>query len=465
MDDYRDKNENAQEQNDILNKDASSDDRVDGEYRFVRPESRLYEDAEFVPQSESTEIPKYYVPNEKKPREKKPKKSRLWPKVVALCLICALLGGMAGAGVGMYLLGDGDDKAAQTDNTPIVHSTGTAVSTGKSTANDVYTLACTQTVGITTEVTYTNMFGQTSSSAVSGTGFVVTDDGYIMTNYHVIEYAYEYGYTISVMFKDGTSYEATIVGVESDNDVAVLKIDATGLNPVAIADSDNILVGDTVYAVGNPLGELDFTMTTGSVSALDRSISTDEDQPAINMFQFDAAVNSGNSGGPVYNTSGEVIGIVTAKASESNVEGIGFAIPINDAVDIANDLITKGYVTGKAYLGVTVDTRYTSVYADYYDMPEGAYVFYVESGSCAEKAGISSGDIITKVGDYDIKSYSDLASAIRQYKAGDSVKITVYRANDYVKLSLTFDESKPNAASNGVSESGLSSHPQGNIFN
>lgn len=464
MDDYRDKNENAQEQNDILNKDASSDERVDGEYRFVRPESRLYEDAEFVPQSESTEIPKYYVPNEKKTREKKPKKSRLWPKVVALCLICALLGGIAGAGFGMYLLDGNDDKAEQS-NTPIVHSTGTTVSTGKNTANDVYTLACTQTVGITTEVTYTNMFGQTSSSAVSGTGFVVTDDGYIMTNYHVIQYAYEYGYTISVMFKDGTSYEATIVGVESDNDVAVLKIDATGLNPVAIADSDNILVGDTVYAVGNPLGELDFSMTTGSVSALDRSISTDEDQPAINMFQFDAAVNSGNSGGPVYNTSGEVVGIVTAKASESNVEGIGFAIPINDAVDIANDLITKGYVTGKAYLGVTVDTRYTSVYADYYGMPEGAYVFYVESGSCAEKAGISSGDIITKVGDYDIKSYSDLASAIRQYKAGDGVKITVYRANDYVKLSLTFDESKPNASSNGVSETGLSSHPQGNIFN
>lgn len=465
MDDYTDKDEKQNEQNSIPDKDADLDSRVDGEYRFVRPESRLYEDAEFVPQSESTEIPKYYVPNEKKPREKKPKGKHIGLKVVSLCLVCTLLGGAAGAAAGMYFSAGDDDAAEPKESTPIVHSSGSTVSSTNNNANDIYKTACTQTVGITTEVTYTNMFGQTSSTAVSGTGFVVTTDGYIMTNYHVIEYAYEYGYTISVMFKDGTKYEASIVGVESDNDIAVLKIDADGLNPVAIADSDEILVGDTVYAVGNPLGELDFTMTTGSVSALDRSITTDEDQPAINMFQFDAAVNSGNSGGPVYNTSGEVIGIVTAKASDSGVEGIGFAIPINDAVDIANDLITKGYVTGKAYLGVTVDTRYTSVYADYYGMPEGAYIFYVENGSCAEKAGISSGDIITKLGDYDITSYSDLSSAIRQYKAGDSVKVTVYRANDYVKLSLTFDESKPNTDSNGVNESGLSSHPQGNIFN
>lgn len=462
MDDNRDKN--ITEQRNGRQSEAYTSSGVNGEYRFTRPQSRLYEDAEYVPQSESTEFPKYYVPNDKKPKEKTAGKKHLGVKIAALCLVCALLGGGAGAAAGIYFSSGSEEAEYKYDSakqdTPIVHTSGTTVSTGTSTANDVYSLACTQTVGITTEVTYQNMFGQTSSSAVSGSGFVVTTDGYIMTNYHVIEYAYEYGYTISVMFKDGSTYEASIVGVEPDNDVAVLKIDATGLSPVAIADSDNILVGDTVYAVGNPLGELDFTMTTGSVSALDRSITTDEDQPAINMFQFDAAVNSGNSGGPVYNTSGEVIGIVTAKASDSGVEGIGFAIPINDAVDIANDLITKGYVTGKAYLGVTLDNRYTSVYADYYGLPEGAYVYYVEKGSCADEAGITSGDIITKVGDYDITSYSDLATAIRQFKAGDTVKITVYRSNDYVKLSVTFDESKPNTDSNGVNESGLSTHPQ-----
>lgn len=442
----------------------------DGEYRFVRPEARLYEDAEYVPQSESTEFPNYYVPSEKKPKEQKddgakPPKRRLGLKITCLCLVCALLGGIAGAAAGRLMYGQDDSNDAAAD-TPIIRSTGTPINSSTSTANDIYTLACSQTVGIKTEVTYTNMFGQTSSTAVSGTGFVVTTDGYIMTNYHVIEYAYESNRTVSVIFKDGTQYDASIVGVEAENDVAVLKIDATGLTPVAVGDSDDILVGDTVYAVGNPLGELDFSMTTGSISALDRSITVDSDQPAINMFQFDAAVNSGNSGGPVYNTSGEVIGIVTAKSSENNVEGIGFAIPINDAVNIANDLITKGYVTGKAYLGVTVDTRYTSVYADYYGMPEGAYIFYVEPGTCAEKAGISSGDIITKIGDYDIRSYSDLSSAIREFHAGDTVKFVVYRANDYIELSVTFDESKPNTGSNGVNESGLSSHPQsGGRFN
>lgn len=442
----------------------------DGEYHFAKPEERLYEDAEYVPQSESTEFPKYYVPTEKKVKDKKdseskPPKRGLALKIACLCLVCALLGGVAGAAAGRLFYGGNENDEVEA-STPISRSTGTPINVSTSTANDIYTLACSQTVGIKTEVTYTNMFGQTSSTAVSGTGFIVTTDGYIMTNYHVIEYAYEYNYTVSVIFKDGTQYDASIVGVEEENDVAVLKIDATGLNPVAIGDSDDILVGDTVYAVGNPLGELDFSMTTGSISALDRSITVDSDQPAINMFQFDAAVNSGNSGGPVYNTSGEVIGIVTAKSSENNVEGIGFAIPINDAVSIANDLITKGYVTGKAYLGVTVDTRYTSVYADYYGMPEGAYIFYVESDSCAEKAGLSAGDIITKVGDYDVASYSDLSSAIREYRAGDTVEFVVYRANDYIKLSVTFDESQPNTGSNGVNESGLSSHPQnGGRFN
>ena len=429
----------------------------DGEYRFVRPEARLYEDAEYVPQSESTEFPNYYVPSEKKPKEQKddgakPPKRRLGLKIACLCLVCALLGGIAGAAAGRLMYGQDDSNAAAAD-TPIIRSTGTPINSSTSTANDIYTLACSQTVGIKTEVTYTNMFGQTSSTAVSGTGFVVTTDGYIMTNYHVIEYAYESNRTVSVIFKDGTQYDASIVGVEAENDVAVLKIDATGLTPVAVGDSDDILVGDTVYAVGNPLGELDFSMTTGSISALDRSITVDSDQPAINMFQFDAAVNSGNSGGPVYNTSGEVIGIVTAKSSENNVEGIGFAIPINDAVNIANDLITKGYVTGKAYMGVEIDTRYSSMYSQYYDMPVGAYVGGVTSGSCADKAGIEKGDIITKIDGEEITSYADLKNAVSNHSAGDTVEVELYRAGESRTVSLTFDEKGPD---DGAQTSGSS---------
>ena len=440
-----------------------------GEYHFVRPERNLYEDAEFVPCGEDTEVPKYYVPSEKKPKEEKPKDRKTSPKakkrfvkLVCACLVCALLGGAVGGVVSWRILDSSSNSSTDTPtNKPISTGTsGSSISTKTSGSNDIYSLGCKQAVGITTEVTTTNWFGQTSSSAVSGSGFVVTADGYIVTNYHVIEAAYQRNYKVSVMFYDGTTYDATIVGVEETNDIAVLKIDATGLTPVDVGDSESIHVGEEVYAIGNPLGELAFTMTTGHVSALDRSITTNESSTAINMFQFDAAVNSGNSGGPLYDSEGKVIGVVTAKYSSTGVEGLSFAIPVNDAIDIANDLITNGYVTGKAYLGANIDSRYNSVYANYYKMPEGAYVFSVEEGSCAEKCGLAAGDIITKLGDNEVKDFNDLDSAIRSFKAGESADITVYRKGNYTTLRVTFDESKPNTDSNGVNDSGLSSHPQ-----
>lgn len=447
------------------NKDKRSENtaghpEIDGEYHFVRPEKKLYEDAEFVPQDETDEIPQYYVPSEKKPKEKKAeaRNGRIL-KLICVCLVCALVGGLVGGFVSWSALKSRLPSASS--DKPIVPSVETKnVSNETATANDIYSVGCRQTVGISLEITSSNIFGQTSSSAVAGTGFIITSDGYIMTNYHVIEPAYENNYKITVLFKDGTSYEASIAGFEEDGDIAVLKIDANDLSPVTVGNSDNIAVGDSVFAIGHPLGELDFSMTSGRVSALDRSITADRNSAPINMFQFDAAINSGNSGGPVFNESGEVIGIATAKVGSSGVEGLGFAIPINDAADIANELITKGYVSGKAYLGVDIDTRYTSVYAQYYNLPEGAYVYNVESGSCAEKCGLAAGDIITQLGDNSIGSYSDLNAAIKQFKSGESVEIVVYRANEYVTLTVTFDESRPNTGSNGVNEFGLSSHPQ-----
>ena len=454
--------ESAQETESNASAPSVSDD---GEYHFVRPEQNLYEDAEFVPCGEDTEVPKYYVPSEKKPKEEKPKDKKAAPKskkrfvkLACACLACALIGGAVGGVVSWKVL-DNNNSTPEATSKPISAGTsGASVSTKPSGTTDIYSLGCKQAVGITTEVTTTNWFGQTSSSAVSGSGFVVTTDGYIVTNYHVIEAAYQRNYKVSVMFYDGTTYDATIVGVEESNDIAVLKIDATGLTPVVVGDSESIHVGEEVYAIGNPLGELAFTMTTGHVSALDRKITTNESPSAINMFQFDAAVNSGNSGGPLYNAEGKVIGIVTAKYSSTGVEGLSFAIPINDAIDIANDLITNGYVTGKAYLGANIDSRYDSVYANYYNMPEGAYVFSVESGSCAEKCGLAAGDIITKLGGNEVKDFNDLDSAIRSFKAGESAEITVYRKGGYKTLHVVFDESKPNTESNGVNDSGLSSH-------
>lgn len=453
MDDNRDKRT-----------DNSSDDSgTDGEYHFIRPEQRLYEDAEFVPQDEATEVPNYYAPEEKKPRERSGEAHRSGTlKLACMCLVCALVGGLVGGFISWNAvkgnLADGTAK----DNSvkPISGTTvGKRVSTETASANEIYELGCKQTVGVSLESTRANIFGQQSASAVAGTGFIITSDGYIMTNYHVIESAQKSEHKIQVLFKDKSSFEAKIVGFDEDNDVAVLKIDASDLSPVSIGNSDDIAVGDSVFAIGNPLGELDFSMTSGRVSALDRSITIERNGTAINMFQFDAAINSGNSGGPVYNESGEVIGIATAKVGSSGVESLGFAIPINDAADIANELITKGYVSGKAYMGVNIDNRYTSVYAQYYSMPEGAYVYNVESGGCAEKSGLAAGDIITKVGSEAIGGYSDLNAAIKSFKAGESTEIVVYRGGEYVKLSITFDEAKPDAGTNGVSEFGISCIP------
>ena len=396
-----------------------------------------------------------YKADEEKKTEKK-SDGFSFRKVVALCLVFLLIGGLGGYGIMKGIAGGRTDEkpvlSAKTDDgsaEPTASPALTAVTTTgeKMSSQDIYTMACSQMVGVTTEVTYTNIFGQPSSGAVSGSGFVVSKDGYIMTNYHVIQTAVEEGYDVSVMFYDGSTYTASIVGYEKDNDVAVLKIDADKeLNPVTIGDSNETQVGDTVYAVGNPLGELTYTMTSGMVSALDREISTEEDGTTINMFQIDAAINSGNSGGPVYNEKGEVIGIVTAKYQNTGVEGLGFAIPIADAVDIANDLITNGYVTGKAYMGVTVITVSSSV-AEYYNMVEGAYIYALDENSCAAKAGLQVGDIITKIGDTEVKTASDLIAAKKDYAAGDTATLTVYRSGQTQELSITFDEQQPDSSS------------------
>ena len=440
----------------------SSEQKSESEYGYVGEFAKesIYSDAHYTPAGEGPVPPRYYTPPEPKKAEKHEKsgKGGRILGIIALCLVCALLGGLVGASfMGRSL--DGRIAALEDARTEQAleriteaaaagsadsAQTATAVKNDSAalTASAIYAQACSQVVGVTTEVTYTNFFGMNSSSAVSGTGFIISEDGYILTNFHVIELAAQNDKDVNVILYDGTRYTASIVGYEKYNDVAVLKIDANGLKPVSFGNSDSLSVGDLVYAVGNPLGELDFSMSTGHVSALDRAITSDESGVAINMFQIDAAVNSGNSGGPVYNAAGEVVGIVTAKYASTGVEGLGFAIPINDAVKIASDLITKGYVTGKAYMGVQIDQRYNSLYSQYYNMPLGAYVYSVEDGSCAEKAGLLAKDIITRLGDQDITGYTDLTSALHGFSAGDTTSMTVYRGGEEVTLTITFDEAK-----------------------
>ena len=451
------------------NENLSSEQKNEAEREYAyggfEPES-IYSDAHYIPEGESAVPPRYYTPPE--PKKTAPKRARSGKGLraaglVALCLVCALLGGVVGAGFMSGTLSERVDaleqqrgaevfsQAVQAAIEPASSSASSAQTTflkngGALSASEIYARACEQVVGVTTEITYTNYFGMRSSSAVSGSGFIVSSDGYIVTNFHVIELAAQSGRDVNVILHDGTRYTATIVGYEEYNDIAVLKIDATGLSAASLGNSDALSVGDVVYAVGNPLGELDFSMSTGHVSALDRMITTDESGVAINMFQIDAAVNSGNSGGPVYNAAGEVVGIVTAKYASSGVEGLGFAIPSCDAAGIVSDLVTKGYVTGKAYMGIVFDTEYNSAngryYASYWGMPAGTYVKSVDAGSSAEKAGLQPKDIITMLGDYEISNYTDLAAALRNFSAGDTATVTVYRGDQEVVLTITFDEAK-----------------------
>ena len=440
------------------NSARTSSGNEEGEYRFTRDE--IYSDAHYEPAGASTEPPRYYTPPERPVKEPRPKqkKNNGWVKALALCLVCTLLGGCLGAVIADRRTDQKLGELEQSINSNVeeqiasvsskisslqIASSSPAATGGGLNGAQIFDMAKDQVVGITTEVTYQNFFGMTSSSALSGSGFIISEDGYIMTNYHVIETAYANNLDVTVMTYDGTKYTASIVGFENGNDIAVLKIDATGLNPVTFGDSDLITMGETVYAVGNPLGELAYSMSTGTISGLDREIVTEESVVGINMFQIDAAVNHGNSGGPVYNSRGEVIGIVTAKSGAMNAEGLGFAIPVNDAKSIADDLMTKGYVTGKAYMGVRLDERYNSMYAQYYNMPLGAYVYSVDPDSAAEKAGLQAGDIITKIGDTEIVSYTELKAAVRDYSAGDETEIVLYRAGESVTVTITFDEAKP----------------------
>lgn len=373
---------------------------------------------------------------------KKPRKGMSTGGIIALCLVCAIVASIFSVCATCIITtrrgGSAVLDSIVSEPVPVL-TTVSSGSTGdvNETAAAIYELAKQQVVGIQTDITYYNIFGQSTAASVSGSGVIITEDGYILTNYHVVEDAYEGGYDVTVMMYDETTYEAEIIGFDKDNDLALLKIEASGLNAAQLGDSDELTVGQIVYAVGNPLGELSYTMTSGIVSATNRTITTESDV-AMNVFQIDAAVNSGNSGGPVYNSLGQVIGIVSAKYASTGVEGIGFAIPITDAAHIANQILEYGYVADRAYLGITTATV-TSVIAETYDMVEGAYVNAVNEGSAAEAAGIQKGDVIVALDGQEVAGSSELTSMLKQYHAGDTATITVSRSGENVDLTVVFD--------------------------
>ena len=394
------------------------------------------------------------VPPQEPPRKLKKQRKpmgKTWKGILCAVLALAVVTGSCGitaalinnrwekrtanmmASVGKKL----DEMQAQIDASKTLPDTVPAYPQYITSPGAIYQQNVQSVVLITAEMT-ASMFGQTTTGMSSGSGFVLTEDGYVVTNHHVVDKATG----VTVTMHDGTEYKARIVGSDSTNDVALLKIDEdVTLQAVVIGSSDALGVGDQVVAIGNPLGELTSTLTVGYVSAKERDVTTDG--TTINMIQTDAAINSGNSGGPLFNSQGEVVGITTAKYSGSSssgasIEGIGFAIPIDDVMPLVNDLMNYGYINS-AYLGVMVSDM-DSTTASFYGLPVGAYVQEVTPDYCAEEAGLQAKDIIVALGEHKVKNVSELTKALRKFKAGETTTITVYRGGAELKLEITLDE-------------------------
>ena len=382
-------------------------------------------------------------------------------KVTALILACAVAGGLAGWG-GAAIAGSSTSRTAiqQSSRQPVSVQVKNVDGQTKMEPAEVYASVVNSAVSINCSATSTNIFGQQTQTASSGSGFIITEDGYVVTNYHVVSGAS----SVEVTLYNGDTYDATVIGGDSDYDVAVLKINAAGLTPVTLGNSADVNVGDSVLAIGNPLGELTFSMSGGYVSSCNRAINVDG--TPFNMIQVDCSINPGNSGGPLVNLYGEVVGIVSAKYStysSTTVEGLGFAIPISDVRSIITDIMENGAVTDKAYMAITAGTMNEQMAAQFnIDVTEGVFVYSVVEGGAGDKAGLRLGDVITKMGDKTLTSRQDLSAAMKGYRAGDTVTLTVYRGGQYIEVELTFDTQPQTTGSDDSSQSSDNSYGYGN---
>lgn len=382
-------------------------------------------------------------------------------KVTALILACAVAGGLAGWG-GAAIAGSSTSRTAiqQSSRQPVSVQGKNVDGQTKMEPAEVYASVVNSAVSINCSATSTNIFGQQTQTASSGSGFIITEDGYVVTNYHVVSGAS----SVEVTLYNGDTYDATVIGGDSDYDVAVLKINASGLQPVTLGESADVNVGDTVLAIGNPLGELTFSMSQGIVSSCGRAINVDG--TPFNMIQVDCSINPGNSGGPLVNLYGEVVGIVSAKYStysSTTVEGLGFAIPISGVRSIITDIMENGAVTDKAYMAITAGTMNEQMAAQFnIDVTEGVFVYSVVEGGAGDKAGLRLGDVITKMNDKTLTSRQDLSAAMKGYRAGDTVTLTVYRGGQYIEVELTFDTQPQTTGSDDSSQSSDNSYGYGN---
>lgn len=382
--------------------------------------------------------------NAKPPKAKKPKKQRKPISrggiAIALAVTMVFSCGL-GFGGGYFANKVNTSTSGSLNITKTSNSGTTTTASSTSTANstsEIVKKTADSVVEISTESVVTGSFAQQYVQQGAGSGVIISQDGYILTNNHVINGAN----SVKVRLRDGTEYDATIIGSDSDNDIALLKVSATGLSPATFGDSNSLAVGDYVVAIGNPLGELGGTVTDGIISALARKVTIEDTQ--MTLLQTNAQVNPGNSGGGLFNANGELVGIVNAKQSATEVEGIAFAIPINNVLDILSDLKEYGYVTGKVDLGIDFTDITSDETAFYYGVNQtGCYVLSVDSGSNAEKAGVTRGDLVTKVNDTDVSSSSDITAALEKAEVGDTVTFTVSRRGTSKTISFVLEEYVP----------------------
>ena len=381
------------------------------------------------------------------PKKRRRKNGNIARSAVALVLAAAMgfVGGFVGARVGNTggkVVIQQVERPASSDSS--TDSTGNSISatsgTGLSTAQ-VAEMVSPSVVVITTEqVVYSqwSWYGQSQVESGAGSGVIISSDGYILTCAHVVSGASNI--TVSIGDKD---YPATLVGEDTTSDIAVVKVDATGLTPATVGNSDNLKVGESVMAVGNPLGELGGTVTSGIVSALNRSVSIQGSSSVntMSLIQMDASVSPGNSGGGLFNMNGELVGIVNAKSSDSDAEGLGFAIPVNDAVKVAQELLENGYMTGRPYLGISYYAVTDAQTAAQLGVNAyGVYIVEVVKGGPADKAGLQAGDRIVSVDGSEVATQSDLGTLMQDHKAGDTIEITVARGGQMQTVTVTLGE-------------------------
>lgn len=407
--------------------------------------------------NDNTRVYNYGTPVQKqdvKPQSAKKKSKPASRGFVAAALAIAVVVA-AGAGFGGgYLLSKSTGTASAESGTMTINRV--AASSGESTTNaassditpvttsDIVKKTANSVVEIATEGIKTGTFARQYVTKGAGSGVIISEDGYIVTNHHVIDGASK----ITVTLRDGsTTYEAKLIGSDEDNDIALLKIEATGLSPATFGNSSNLVVGDYVVAIGNPLGTLGGTVTDGIISALAREVTIENKN--LTLLQTNAQISPGNSGGGLFNAKGELVGIVNAKDSATEVEGIAFAIPVNKVVDIIRDLKDYGYVTGKIDTGMRFVDISSYDTAFYYNVNAlGVYVLSVDQGSKAEAAGFKSGDMITEVNGTSVSTEAEIEKALEGKKVGETVTFTVLRNNRQMNLTLELTEYVPSVKPN-----------------